>query len=95
MSLAKLPSCCYPSLRKDREYHGVPGRSGGWGGMEYCRGTWEPERDGKRKTGEELQPSHPTSKCKSLPNASAVNKLESEQASQVRLRGQGVRNEIW
>lgn len=86
MSLAKLPSCCYPSLRKDREYHGIQGGGGveGYGILPRYVGARE---RCKSKTGEELQPL--------IPPASTVNNLESGQNSKVRLSGHGVRNEIW
>lgn len=85
-------------LPQPPQRQGVPwntgwGRSGGVWNTAEVRGS-QRERC-KSKTGEELQPPHPTSKRKSLPNANTVNKLESGQDSKIRLSGQGVRNEIW
>lgn len=50
------------------------GVGAGWRGMEYCRGTWEPERDARAKWVRNYSPL--------IPPASTVNKLESGQDSQ-------------
>lgn len=75
------------------KYHGVPG--GKHGILPRYVGARE---RGRSNCGEKPQPSHPTSKLKSLPNANTANKLETQESeldSKVRLRGQGVRNTIW
>lgn len=81
------------SASAETKYHGVPGGKHGI----LPRYVGARERHGSN-TGEEPQPSHPTSKRTSLPNANTANKLETQESeldSKVRLRGQGVRHTIW
>lgn len=62
MSLAKL----FLLLSQPPQRQSIMEYQGG-GNMEYCRGTWEPERDtGAILVWNRTQPSHPTSKRKSL-----------------------------